>query len=52
MNPKMKYMLDIFHNYCGYMHCTQYITNQSLQSADIRAIIIRPIAGVCLPMVL
>ena len=32
-------MHDIFHNYCGYMHCKQYNTNQSLWSADSRAII-------------
>ena len=32
-------MHDIFHNYCGYVHCKQYNTNQSLWSADSRAII-------------
>ena len=39
-------MHDIFNNYCGYMHCKQYNTNQSLWSADSRAIIGRMTADI------
>ena len=46
INPKIKSMNDIFHNYCEYMHCKQYNTNQSLWSAGSRAIIGRMTADI------
>ena len=39
-------MTPVFHNYCGYLHCKQYNTNQSLWSADSRAVIGRMTADI------